>query len=404
VRKLSDYNRIVDDAEIARIYSKASNFYERHIVHFNSTFQGGGVAEILYSLLPLMNDAGLYAEWRTFYGSPDFFMITKKFHNALQGDRINLTEVKRRLYVQASETFSVFNHLNHDCVIVHDPQPLPLIFYYRKKQPWIWRCHIDLSAPRPELWEFLKKFILRYDQVVISHERYRKPDLPVPQRVIAPAIDPLTPKNMDLSEEDVQKYLRKYGVPTDKPILAQISRFDRHKDPEGALRVFNKVRECVDCRLVLCGSMATDDPEGMKVYEQIERKANRMIEEKKVILLTVENNILVNALQRTASVIIQKSLKEGFGLTVAEALWKYKPVVASNVGGIPLQIQDGVSGFLLDARDEDGFADRIVRILEDKDLGRRLGTAGREIVRKNYLITRLLADYMDLLADVMKKD
>lgn len=404
MRKLSDYNRIVDDAEIARIYSKASNFYERHIVHFNSTFQGGGVAEILYSLLPLMNDAGLYAEWRTFYGSPDFFMITKKFHNALQGDRINLTEVKRRLYVQASETFSVFNHLNHDCVIVHDPQPLPLIFYYRKKQPWIWRCHIDLSAPRPELWEFLKKFILRYDQVVISHERYRKPDLPVPQRVIAPAIDPLTPKNMDLSEEDVQKYLRKYGVPTDKPILAQISRFDRHKDPEGALRVFNKVRECVDCRLVLCGSMATDDPEGMKVYEQIERKANRMIEEKKVILLTVENNILVNALQRTASVIIQKSLKEGFGLTVAEALWKYKPVVASNVGGIPLQIQDGVSGFLLDARDEDGFADRIVRILEDKDLGRRLGTAGREIVRKNYLITRLLADYMDLLADVMKKD
>lgn len=402
MRTLADYDRIVDDAEIARIYAKASKFYERHVVHFNSTFQGGGVAEILYSLLPLMNDAGLYAEWRTLYGSPDFFMITKKFHNALQGDRINLTEVKKRLYQQASETFSVFNHLNHDCVIVHDPQPLPLVFYYRKKQPWIWRCHIDLSGPNGELWEFLKKFILRYDQVVVSHEKYRQPDLPVPQRVIPPAIDPLTPKNMDLTAEDVQKYLRKYGVPTDKPLVTQISRFDRHKDPEGVLRVFNKVRESVDCRLVLCGSMASDDPEGLKVFEQIERKANRLIDDKKVILITVENTILVNALQRTSSVVVQKSLKEGFGLTVTEALWKAKPVVASNVGGIPLQIEDGVSGFLLDPKDEDGFADRIVRIIQDPDLGRRLGAAGRETVRKKYLITRLLADWLDLLADVMK--
>ena len=402
MRTLADYNRIVDDAEIARIYAKASKFYERHVVHFNSTFQGGGVAEILYSLLPLMNDAGLYAEWRTLYGSPDFFMITKKFHNALQGDRINLTEVKKRLYQQASETFSVFNHLNHDCVIVHDPQPLPLVFYYRKKQPWIWRCHIDLSSPNGELWEFLKKFILRYDQVVVSHEKYRQPDLPVPQRVIPPAIDPLTPKNMDLSAEDVQKYLRKYGVPTDKPLVTQISRFDRHKDPEGVLRVFNKVRESVDCRLVLCGSMASDDPEGLKVFEQIERKASRLIDDKKVILITVENTILVNALQRTSSVVVQKSLKEGFGLTVTEALWKAKPVVASNVGGIPLQIEDGVSGFLLDPKDEDGFADRIVRVLQDPDLGRRLGAAGRETVRKKFLITRLLADWLDLLSDVMK--
>lgn len=402
MRTLADYNRIVDDAEIHQIYAKASSFYERHVVHFNSTFQGGGVTEILYSLLPLMNDAGLYAEWRTLYGSPDFFMITKKFHNALQGDRINLTEVKKRLYSQASETFSVFNHLDHDCVIVHDPQPLPLIFFYRKKQPWVWRCHIDLSSPNGELWEFLKRFILRYDYVVVSHEKYRQTDLPVPQRVIPPAIDPLTPKNMDLAEEDVQKYLRKYGIPTDKPLITQISRFDRHKDPEGVLRVFSKVQENVDCRLVLCGSMASDDPEGMKVFEQIERKASRLIDDKKVILITVENNILVNALQRTSSVIVQKSMKEGFGLTVTEALWKAKPVVASNVGGIPLQVEDGVSGFLLNPKDEDGFADRVVRILQDADLGQKLGAAGRETVRKKYLITRLLADYLDLLGEVMK--
>lgn len=401
MRTLADYNRIVDDAEIHRIYAKASKFYERHIVHFNSTFQGGGVAEILYSLLPLMNDAGLYAEWRGLSGPADFFMITKKFHNALQGDRINLSEVKRRLYVQASETFSVFNHLNHDCVIVHDPQPLPLIFFYRKRQPWIWRCHVDLSAPNNELWEFLKRFILRYDHVVVSNEKYRRPDLPVPQRVIPPAIDPLTPKNMNLGQDDVQKYLRKYGVPTDKPLITQISRFDRHKDPEGVLRVFNKVRESVDCRLVLCGNMASDDPEGLKVFEQVERKAGKMLDDKRVILITVENNILVNALQRTSAVVVQKSLKEGFGLTVTEALWKSKPVVASNVGGIPLQIEDGTSGFLIDPKDEDGFADRIVRILEDPDLGRRLGEAGRETVHKKYLITRLLGDYLDLLTDVM---
>ncbi len=401
MKTLTDYNRIVGDEALAAIYKKARNFYEKQVVHFNSTFQGGGVAEILYSLLPLMNDTGIFAEWRILYGSPDFFTITKKFHNALQGDPINLTDVKKRLYVQASETFSVFNHLHHDCVIVHDPQPLPLLRYYRKKQPWIWRCHIDLSAPNAELWDFLKTFIIRYDLAIVSHEKYRKADLPIPQRIIPPAIDPLTPKNMALSKEDISKYLRKFEIPTDKPLVTQISRFDRHKDPEGVLRVFDKVRANVDCRLVLCGSMASDDPEGMRIFKQIEKKARRLIEDEKVILLTVENNVLVNALQRTSSVIVQKSLKEGFGLTVSEALWKGTAVVASNVGGIPLQIEDGVSGFLLEPTDEDGFADRIVRLLEDRDLGRELGAKGRERVREKFLITRLLSDYLDVLADVM---
>jgi trehalose synthase len=401
VKTLTDYSNIVDDLALSEIYKKASKLYERHVVHFNSTFQGGGVAEILYSLLPLMNDTGIYAEWRILYGSPDFYQITKKFHNALQGDRINLTDVKKRLYVLAGQTCSVFNHLNHDCVIVHDPQPLPLIKFYRKKQPWVWRCHVDLSEPNEELWSYLKKFILRYDVAVVSHDKYRRADLPVVQRVIHPAIDPLTPKNMVLGEDDVRKYLRKYEIPTDKPLITQISRFDRHKDPEGVLRVFTKVVDNVDCRLVLCGSMASDDPEGLRVYEQIERKAKRLIDERRVILITVENNILVNALQRTSSVVVQKSLKEGFGLTVSEALWKGTPVVASNVGGIPLQIEDSVSGYLLDPKDEDGFADRIVRLLEDKDLRSAFGAQGRESIRKKFLITRLLADYLDLLVEVM---
>ncbi len=401
MKTLTDYSNIVDDKAISEIYKLASKLYERHVVHFNSTFQGGGVAEILYSLLPLMNDTGIYAEWRILYGSPDFYQITKKFHNALQGDKVNLTDVKKKLYLQAAETCSVFNHLNHDCVIVHDPQPLPLVKFYRKKQPWIWRCHVDLSTPNEELWSYLKKFILRYDVAIVSHDKYRRPDLPVAQRVIHPAIDPLTPKNMALGEDDIRKYLRKYGIPTDKPFITQISRYDRHKDPEGVLRVFTKVLDNVDCRLVLCGNMATDDPEGMRVFEQIKKKAQRLIDEKKVVLITVENNILVNVLQRTSAVIIQKSLKEGFGLTVSEALWKGTPVVASNVGGIPLQVEDGVSGFLLDPRDEDGFADRIVRLLEDRDLGRSFGAKGKETVRKKFLITRLLTDYLDLLTDVL---
>ena len=356
---------------------------------------------MLVSLLPLMNDTGLDAGWRILHGHPDFFTITKKFHNALQGDAVNLTPIKKRLYVQANEDFSVYTHVDHDCVIIHDPQPLPLIMFYKKRQPWVWRCHIDLSSPNAELWEYLKHFIIRYDAVVISNHAYRKDDLPVEQRVVYPAIDPLAPKNIKLSEKDVTKYLKKFDIPTDKPFITQVSRFDKHKDPSGAIRIFKKVRDNVDCRLVLCGSMATDDPEALKIYEALEGKAKRLVENKDVVLTTVENDILVNVLQTTAAVTLQKSKKEGFGLTVTEALWKGKPVVASRVGGIPLQLEDGVNGFLLEPDDEDGFADRIVKVLEDPSLAGELGARGRETVREKFLITRLVADHLDLLNDLL---
>jgi len=341
-------------------------------------------------------------DWRILRGTPDFFTITKKFHNALQGDSINLTEIKKRIYVQTNEEFSSYCHIDHDCVIIHDPQPLPLIKFYKKRQPWIWRCHIDISNPNKQLWEFLKGFILRYDAVIISSEKYGRRDLPVEQRVIYPAIDPLSPKNMEISSEIVHKYLRKFGIPADKPLIVQISRFDKWKDPEGVIEIFKLVKEKIDCRLVLCGSMATDDPEGWTVYERVRRKARRLIERKEVLLITSENNILVNALQRSSAVVIQKSIKEGFGLTVTEALWKEKPVVASNVGGIPAQIENGVNGFLANPYDIGGFADRIVQILTNPSLAREVGKRGREVVRKKFLITRLLLDYLELLNDIIK--
>ncbi|RKZ01725.1 MAG: glycosyl transferase family 1 [Candidatus Hydrothermota bacterium] len=397
MRSLEEYRGIIGDEVISSIYKKARRLYGVGVLHINSTYVGGGVAEMLTSLVPLMNDVGLQADWRTFHGSPDFFTVTKKFHNALQGDKINLTENKKKVYLQTNENFSTYCHLNHNFIIVHDPQPLPLIKYYKKKQPWIWRCHVDLTNPNRALWEFLKKFLLRYDIIILSSEKYKRKDLPVEQRIIYPAIDPLSPKNMELSEKTIRNYLKKFNIPTDKPIITQISRFDKWKDPEGVLEVYKMVREEVDARLVLCGSMAPDDPEGWAVLERVRRKAKKLVEKGDVILINSENSILVNVLQRVSSAVIQKSLREGFALVVTEAIWKGTPVVASNVGGIPLQIKDGENGFLVEPTDLKGFAERLIYLLKNPKLAEEMGKKGKEMARKNFLITRLLSDYLDLL-------
>ncbi|RKZ04410.1 MAG: glycosyl transferase family 1 [Candidatus Hydrothermota bacterium] len=397
MRSLEEYRGIIGDEVISSIYRKARRLYGVGVLHINSTYVGGGVAEMLTSLVPLMNDVGLQADWRTFHGSPDFFTVTKKFHNALQGDKINLTENKKKVYLQTNENFSTYCHLNHNFIIVHDPQPLPLIKFYKKKQPWIWRCHIDLTNPNRALWEFLKKFLLRYDIIILSSEKYKRKDLPVEQRIIYPAIDPLSPKNMELSEKTIRNYLKKFNIPTDKPIITQISRFDKWKDPEGVLEVYKMVKEEVNARLVLCGSMAPDDPEGWAVLERVRRKAKKLVEKGDVILINSENSILVNVLQRVSSAVIQKSLREGFALVVTEAIWKGTPVVASNVGGIPLQIKDGENGFLVEPTDLKGFAERLIYLLKNPKLAKEMGKKGKEMARKNFLITRLLSDYLDLL-------
>jgi trehalose synthase len=398
---LEEFRGIVPDKTLAEIYARARGLYGKHIVHVNSTYMGGGVAEILYSLVMLMNDVGIDTGWRILHGTPDFFEITKSFHNALQGAKINLTENKKEIYLQVVGNYSRFTHFYHDCVIVHDPQPLALIRSYRKRQPWIWRCHIDLTDPNPQLWDFLTGFLLKYDQIVVSSEKYYKHDLPVDQRLVFPAINPLNSKNIELSEKTITEYIKKAGIPTDKPIITQVSRLDPWKDPEGVLEVFKHVKEKVDCRLIFCYNLAGDDPEGVQMYTRTFRKAKKYVDRGDVLFVVGNNDVLVNSIQRFSSVIIQKSTKEGFCLSVTEALWKGTPVVASNVGGIPAQIIDGESGYLLDPYDIEGFAERIIYILKNPDLAKSMGKKAQEKVRNEFLITRLLSDYLDMLNAVV---
>ncbi|MBN2121310.1 MAG: glycosyltransferase [Candidatus Omnitrophica bacterium] len=402
MRSIDDYADIVSAETISAIFKKARKLYNKRICNVNATFLGGGVAEILGRLVPLMNEVGLDAEWRTIHGSPAFFDVTKRFHNALQSGPLELTEFTKSLYLDINEEFSKFTHLNSDFIIVHDPQPLPLIKFYTKTQPWIWRCHIDLTDPHKELWGFLKNFMIRYDMIIVSSEKYKKKDLPVEQRIVHPAIDPLSLKNMDLSEKEILKQIKNAGVPTDKPVIAQVSRMDPWKDPEGVLEVYNIVREKIDCRLLYCYNLATDDPEGMTIYTKIRKKAAKLVEKKDVIFVVGNNDVLVNAVQRFADVILQKSTKEGFALTVTEALWKAKPVVAGNVGGIPVQIEDGETGFLVDPHDYKTCANRVIKLLKNPKLARQMGKKAKENVRKKFLTTRLLSDYLDIITDILQ--
>jgi trehalose synthase len=398
---LEEFRKIVPDKTLAEIYHRAKKLYGKHIVHVNSTYMGGGVAEILYSLAMLMNDVGIDTGWRILHGTPAFFEITKSFHNALQGAHINLTENKKELYLLVNGNYARFTHLDHDCVIVHDPQPLALIRSYRKCQPWIWRCHIDLTEPNEQLWDFLKGFLLKYDQVVVSSEKYLKDDLPVDQRLMCPAINPLNLKNMDLSEKTMMGYVKKAGIPLDKPLVTQVSRLDPWKDPSGVIDVFKHVKEKVDCRLVFCYNLAGDDPEGVQMYTKTYRKARKYVEKGDILFVVGNNDALVNSIQKLSNVVIQKSTKEGFCLSVTEALWKETPVVASNVGGIPVQIEDGENGFLLDPYDTEGFADRIVHLLKNPDTAKSMGQKAKEVVREKFLITRLLSDYLYMLNAVL---
>lgn len=398
---MEEYRPIVGDEIVAKIHARTARLYNKHIVHVNSTYQGGGVAEMLQSLIPLLNDVGLYTGWRILPGSADFFGITKSFHNALQGHPLEFDADIEKLYVQTVNNFSRYTHIAHDAVIVHDPQPLPLIRFYQKRQPWVWRCHIDIEFPDPVLWDFLKNYILRYDLVVISNDRFRRNDLPTPQRVIYPAIDPLSLKNRELTEEEIDATLAKFGVPVDKPFITQISRFDKFKDMHGILDIYKMVREEYDCRLVLAGSMAADDPEGRPIFEQVQDDAKELIDSGDVILITVENNTLVNALQRRAAVVFQKSLREGFGLTVTEAMWKGTPVIGSNIGGIPIQIKDGETGFLVEPRDLSGAAEIASKLLKNPELKDAIGRNAKESVRTNFLITRSVLDWLRLLSELL---
>jgi len=396
--KLEDYRELVGDRVLHDIYRKARKLYNKRIIHVNSTYTGGGVAEILNSLVPMFNQIGIYAGWRIFHGYPDFFSVTKKMHNALQGQSVNFNKEELDLYKKTNKAYSVYTHINHDIAFIHDPQPLPMIDYYIKSQPWIWRCHIDVSKQTPTI-DYLKQFIIKYDKMIISSNDYVMDDFPVEYSVIQPAIDPSTLKNKELNDYDINRCLNKFGIPTDKPIIAQVSRFDKWKQPGKVLDIFRKVREKIDCRLVLCGSMASDDPEGLEIYEDIKNKAEDLNGD--VFMTTVESNTLVNSIQSIADVIIQFSSKEGFGLTITEAMFKRTPVIATKVGGIVLQIEDGKNGFLVEPTDVDGCADRVIEVLKNKKLSRELGDNARKSVTDKFLMTRLLSNYMDLIIEVL---
>jgi len=401
MRSLDEYRGIVGDKVLSDIYKKASKLNNKHVVNISSTYTGGGVAEILHNLVILMNDVGVYTGWRILPGTTGFFSTTKRMHNALQGEAVDLDLINKKYYLENNKKFSIFTHITHDCVIVHDPQPLPFIKFSDKKQPWVWRCHIDLSDPNPELWDYLKTFILRYDVVIVSDEKYKRPDLPVEQRIIMPSIDPISDKNMDLDQKIINEHLRLYNIPTDKPLITQISRFDKFKDPEGVIEVFQRVKEKVDCRLILCGNAASDDPEGLEIYRDIVEKNHKLIDRGDILLITAEDSIMVNSLQNASAVILQKSTKEGFGLTITEAMWKEKPVVASNVGGIPNQIKNGKNGILVDPHDYNACADAVIKLIKDEKFAKHLGKNAKETVREKFLVTRHLDDYLNLLLDLL---
>jgi len=386
---LRDYEKFVGTETVQRIRNKAKQIQDLHVVNINSTYYGGGVSQILSSLTLLLNDLGIRTGWRVVHGPPDFFSITKKINNALQGARINLSDRKMRIYEQVVYENAVRNHLDHDVVIVHDPQPLPIINHYRKDCPWVWRCHVDLSRPNGELWNYLVQFIEKYDAVILSSRDYKQ-KLKVPQLFFMPAIDPFTITNRVLSEKEIDERLNYYSIPTDVPLVVQISRFDRWKDPEGVIQAFKLARKQVDCTLVLLGNVATDDPEGAEVYQSLLDSR-----EERIIILSHQDGALVNALQRRAACVLQKSIREGFGLTVAEAMWKGAAVIGGNTGGIRCQVEDGVNGFLVSSAKE--AAERIVRLVGDKELRLELGRKARETVRQRFLLTRYLEQYLDLL-------
>jgi trehalose synthase len=388
---LEDYEHLIGAETIERIRKKAKRLDGLHVVNVNSTYYGGGVAELLSSLTLLMNSVGIKTGWRVLQGSPDFFSITKKMHNALQGGKINLSKRKKQLYEEVIFENAVRNHLYHNMVIIHDPQPLAMVSHYTKRGPWLWRCHLDLSSPDRETWNYLRPFIEQYDALIFSIRNYQQ-KTDIPQRFFMPAINPFSIKNKTISHAEIDERLEHYDIPVDLPLVVQISRFDRFKDPEGVIEAFKLARKEIDATLVLLGDIATDDPEGDKVYESL--LSSR---EERIIIISHNDTALVNALQRKAHVVLQKSIREGFGLTVTEAMWKGTPVIGGNVGGIRCQIEDGVNGFLVSTIEE--AAAKIVQLVKDEDLRQEIGKKARETVRQKFLLTRLLEEYIDLFGD-----
>lgn len=400
-KSLGDYRHIAGAGLIERIHELAEPLQGKSVLHVSATAFGGGVSEILYTLVPLMRDVGLDAHWQVILGREDFFNVTKLMHNSLQGDPQAISD-------EQWEVFEAYNAMNAqslegdwDVIIVHDPQPAGLkLNVADRARRWIWRCHIDLSTPNPTTIERMLPLISDYDATVWHREEYVPAGLDGGiRKLYPPAIDPLSPKNMALSPEDAAFVCEQFGIDTDRPLICQVSRFDPWKDPIGVIDSYRIVRERVpDAQLALVGSMATDDPEGWEFFHRTFSHADGDPDIKILNNLNNVGAIEVNAFQSQADVCMQKSIREGFGLTVTEAQWKGRPMIGGDVGGIPLQIVDGVSGFLVDTSEE--AAQRTVEILEDPELAKRIGRAGKEHAREHFLTPRLLRDWLQLFTEL----
>ena len=402
-KTLTDYTHIVGRELIEEIRILAEPLKGARVVHVSATAFGGGVSEILYTLVPLMRDVGLEAEWQVIYGREEFFNATKIMHNALQGNPQDLT-------ADEWETWRNYNDMNArelvggwDVALIHDPQPAALVTLVPEKaRGWLWRCHIDMSSPNPDTMAQLLPYISQYPQSVFHLQDYVPEAMDGKVHVVPPAIDPLAPKNMALSPEDAAYVCQQFGIDVDRPMMTQVSRFDPWKDPLGVIDAYRIVKEArPDVQLALVGSMASDDPEGWDYFNStIEHAAG----DPDIHILNNFNNvgsIEVNAFQSQSDVLIQKSTREGFGLTVTEAIWKGRPFIGGNVGGIPLQVENGVSGYLVDSIE--ACAARTLDILNDPALGKALGRKGKEHVRKHFLTPRYLRDYLRIFGELLEE-
>lgn len=389
--KLNDYIPIVGRGNIEALYKLAESLSGKTITNVNSTFSGGGVAEILTRMVPLLNQLGVDTRWMVIKGNEDFFTVTKKFHNALHGKKEEITSDDYDLFLEVSKKNREEMQLKSDIIYIHDPQPVVLILRRDELgEKWVWRCHIDVSNPDLNVWNFLYQYIIKYDATVFSAPNFAR-KLPNRQFLIHPSIDPLSDKNRELSEDTIEKVLNKYGLDREKPIILQISRFDYLKDPLGVIEAFEMVRKNIPCQLVLAGGTATDDPESDIVLNQVRNRASGN-SDIHILLIPPESDIEINALQRAATIIMQKSIKEGFGLTVTEALWKEKPVVASAVGGIQLQVKNKLTGLLCYSIEGAAYSLRL--LLNNPEYAKYLGKNGHEHVKQNFLITRHIKDYL----------
>jgi trehalose synthase len=388
---LTEYAGVSPKGDLLLLQRLGERLEGKSFLHVNSTRLGGGVAEILQRMVPILKELGIGARWEIIEGDQKFFDITKKIHNALQGDQVEVTGEMWDYHYEVNRKNAEKLNLTADAVLIHDPQPVPLV-EYKKGGRWIWRCHIDLSNPAEGVARFIKRYCRRYDAAIFSVAKFVMP-MAIDQFIIQPSIDPLSEKNREVTREEIEETTGRLKIPQDRPLLLQVSRYDRFKDPIGVIKAYRMVKKYNDCILVLAGSPATDDPEGEAVLTAVTEFAADD-PDIHVLMLPPDSDRDINVLQRMATVILQKSFKEGFGLTVSEGMWKGKPVIGGAAGGIPVQIVNGVNGFLVHS--VEGAAFRIRQLLNNPEMAREMGERGRNHVRTNFLITRQIRDYLSV--------